>query len=138
MNGILEQILAALVANTAALNALAALRGGPLTAAQMAAPAALQPQAAAALQLQAAAAQAANTAAAQPITADAITALIQPHIANDAIKTALGVAMRAMGINALPETQQHQFGALYAAFQNVIAQHTGAGVGQAQQSASII
>lgn len=58
------------------------------------------------------------------VTAEAITALIQPHVGNEAIKGALGAAMRAMGINALPETQPHQFGALYQAFQNVIAQHT--------------
>ena len=72
------------------------------------------------------------------VTADTITSLIQPHIANDQIKAALGAAMRSMGINALPETQPHQYGQLYAAFQQVIAQHTGGGAPPPQQSASII
>lgn len=65
--------------------------------------------------------------AATNVTADQITALIQPHIGNETIKQALGAAMRGMGINALPEMQPHQFGDLYAAFQRVIAQHTGGG-----------
>jgi hypothetical protein len=84
--------------------------------------------------------QAAPLAPAAPagVTADAITALIQPHISNEAIKAALGAAMRGMGINALPETQPHQFGQLYAAFQQVIAQHTGAGAAPPAASASII
>jgi hypothetical protein len=79
-------------------------------------------------------APAATTATGQPITADAITALIQPHIANDAIKTALGAAMRGMGINSLPETQPHQFPSLYQAFENVIKQHVGGAVGAAVAS----
>lgn len=74
----------------------------------------------------------------QPITPEAITALIQPHVSNDAIKTDLGTAMRGMGINALPETQPHQLVALYNAFMGVIHKHTG-GAGAAQQPpASII
>lgn len=73
------------------------------------------------------------------VTADSITALIQPHIGNDAIKAALGVAMRSMGINALPETQPHQFGQLYALFQQVLAQHGVGGPAPAPAaSASII
>jgi hypothetical protein len=74
------------------------------------------------------------------VTSDSITALIQPHLANAAIKEALGATMRAMGINALPETQPHQYGELYARFQGVIAQHTGAQPAQqpAPVSASII
>jgi len=57
----------------------------------------------------------------QNITADTILALIQPHIGNPTTKEALGGAMRAMGINALPETQPHQFAELYARFQAVLA-----------------
>lgn len=72
------------------------------------------------------------------VTADQITALIQPHVANPAIKDALGVAMRSMGINALPEAQPHQYGALYQAFQNVIAQYTTAGAAPQAAPASII
>lgn len=73
------------------------------------------------------------------ITADHITALIQPHIGNEAIKTGLGVAMRTLGVNALPETPAHLFGPLYQAFQAVLAQHGVGGVGAAAApSASII
>lgn len=123
MNGILEQLIAALQANTAAI-----LAGGGAPVQQ--APPQLQQQAQTQVPPQ-------TTTGGAAITADAITALIQPHIANDTIKGALGAAMRAMGINALPETQPHQFAALYQAFQNVIAQHTGGGA-LAGSSASII
>jgi|SRR5579864_259112 len=79
-----------------------------------------------------------NPPPATNITAEAITALIQPHVANPAIKEALGVTMRSMGINALPDTQPHQFAELYARFQAVI---NNTGMAQAHQqpsSASII
>lgn len=74
--------------------------------------------------------------AAQNIDADAITALIQPHIGNDAIKADLGVAMRSLGINGLPETQPHQYGTLYSLFQGVLAKYGigGAGAAQPQQA----
>ena len=72
------------------------------------------------------------------ITAEAITGLIQPHVSNPAIKDALGATMRSMGINALPDTQPHQFAELYARFQAVIAQHSGAQQQQAPSPASII
>jgi hypothetical protein len=72
------------------------------------------------------------------VTAESITSLIQPHISNQAIKDALGNAMRAMGINALPETQPHQYGELYARFQQVIAQFAGGAPPVQQQPASII
>ena len=80
----------------------------------------------------------ATLAPAAPVTAEAITALIQPHIANEAIKTALGAAMRGMGINALPETQPHQYGELYSRFQAIIAQYTGGGAPAPQQQAASI
>jgi hypothetical protein len=44
-----------------------------------------------------------------------------PHVPNPAIKEAFGVAMRALGINNLPETPPHMNGHLYAAFQKVLA-----------------
>jgi hypothetical protein len=74
---------------------------------------------------------------AQTITADTITALITPHIGNEAVKKALGDTMRAMGIANLPDTQPHQFAELYQRFQGVIAQFTGGGAPSAS-SASII
>lgn len=123
MDGILERLIAAINANTAAIL-------GQAPAANPVAPAILTPAIQAVAQL---------TPAPASVTGDQITALIQPHIGNETIKTALGVAMRAMGINALPETQPHQFVPLYQAFQAVIAAHTG-GAGQTTPapSASII
>lgn len=135
MSGILEQLLAAIQANTAAVQAMTGVPqqyvqpqqgqiGGVVQQPQQQY---VQPQQPAPMQQP------------QPnVTADTITALIQPHIANPALKDALGAAMRGMGINALPETQPHQYAALYAAFQNVIAQHAGGAPQQQPASASII
>lgn len=55
------------------------------------------------------------------VTGDQLTALIQPHVGNEAIKAALGVAMRENGVANLPEAQPHQYATLYAAFQAVLA-----------------
>lgn len=131
MNGLLEQILAAIQENTAALREG---RGGGGTigngggvnaqqyAGQTGAPVALSPPATPAT-----------------VTADQLTGLIMPHIANEAIKAALGVAMRANGVNNLPEAQPHQYPALYAAFQQVLAQHgAGAPSGAVVAATSII
>lgn len=74
----------------------------------------------------------------QGITAEAITALIQPHVGNAQIKEALGATMREMGINALPDTQAHQFAELYQRFQGVIARFTGGGQQAPSPSPSII
>lgn len=74
----------------------------------------------------------------QGITAEAITALIQPHVGNQQIKDALGATMREMGINALPDTQAHQFAELYNRFQGVIARFTQGGQQPPPQTASII
>lgn len=57
------------------------------------------------------------------VSGDQLQALIMPHIDNAAIKEALGAAMRAAGVNALPEAQPHQYGDLYARFQAVLAAH---------------
>lgn len=125
---ILENLLAAIQANTAALQANTAARGN--AAVGVVNPAAPAPAQADPLALP----------AAQPlptgITADSITALIQPHVGNEAIKSELGAAMRGLGINALPETQPHQFAPLYQKFQEIINKYTGGGA--APSSASII
>lgn len=122
MEGILEKILAAINANTAAINAHGQLAGGVggMTGIDPAArqPALTSPPAPAPV----------TTPTGTAIDSDAIMALIQPHIANDTIKTALGVAMRAAGVNNLPEAQPHQYPALFQAFQKVIADHTGGGL----------
>jgi hypothetical protein len=74
------------------------------------------------------------------ISPDDITALILPHIPNAAIKEELGNAMRAMGINGLPDMQPHQYAAVYTAFQAVLQRHGvgGAAPAPAPTSASII
>lgn len=75
-----------------------------------------------------AAAPAAPVGTVQNVSGDQLQALIMPHIDNVQIKDALGAAMRAAGINALPEAQPHQYGDLYARFQAVLAAH-GVGAG---------
>lgn len=79
-------------------------------------------------------------AATTGITADMITTMIMPHIANQQIKDALGVAMRELGVNNLPEAQPHQYGPLYTSFQAVLARFGigGAPANPAPASASII
>lgn len=61
------------------------------------------------------------SAAAQAATADSIMALIQPHLSHEPTKLAFGEAMRSVGVQNLPEAQPHQYPALYAAFEKVIA-----------------
>lgn len=80
-----------------------------------------QPAAAAMTAAAAAAAAPALSAAAQAATSETLLALIQPHLGNQAMKDAFGVAMRGMGIPNLPEVQPHQIPALYDAFEKVIA-----------------
>lgn len=129
MNGILEAILAELQAIRVVLSNPAQLAPAP----------AYTPHAAPAMPATPAyttAAPATTTPPPQTITADSILALIQPHIGDDATKAQLGAAMRAMGINALPETQPHQFAELYARFQQVLAAH--AAQAAPAQSTSII
>lgn len=136
MDELVKALIAALNANTQALLASSA-SGSQMNATTPAYVQQLQP--AQVIQpVQQTAAISAVLPNGQPITADAITALIQPHVSNDAIKAELGTAMRGMGINALPETQPHQFADLYHKFAAVIAKHTGGGLGAATSSASII
>lgn len=131
MNGILEQLIAALNANTAAIQAQSGM-------AQTLAGSTAQLNAPQQTQQQPVPQQVIPQQTAQNIGEPEVMALITPHLGNDTIKAALGTAMRAMGINALPEILPHQFGAVYAAFQQVIAQHTGAQQPQQTQAASII
>jgi hypothetical protein len=65
-----------------------------------------------------------------------LTTLITPHIGDPNIKAALQQQMAAMGINALPETQPHQYGELYARFQQVIQQFAAAAAAQQQPAAT--
>jgi hypothetical protein len=123
--------------------------GGANVAAVAAQPLAQQPQANVAMQQPQALAQPQAQAgglgvlggAQQPVgyppaTADMLTTLITPHIGDPNIKAALQQQMAAMGINALPETQPHQYGELYARFQQVIQQFTAAAAAQQQPAAT--
>lgn len=130
---ILEKLLAAIEANTAALNAM---RTG-------AAPATVNTPATNGLGAPMGSAQLGSPATPPPpsdVDGDKIMALIQPHVHVPAIKEDLGTAMRALGVNALPETPPHLFGPMYQAFQAVIAKHTmgGTAAAPAPQNVSII
>lgn len=125
--GILEQILASVQATQAMVQAMQQQAGS-----QQPAPP-VDPAAAERARLEAQlAALNGGTQQQQPappvgtVTSDQLMALITPHLDNAAVKEALGGAMRAAGINALPEAQPHQYADLYARFQAVIAQHGGA------------
>jgi hypothetical protein len=74
------------------------------------------------------------------VSAEQITALITPHVADPNLKAALQAQMAAMGIGALPDAQPHQYGELYTRFQQVIAQFQAAAAAQpvAAAPASII
>lgn len=134
--GLLEQIaadVAAIKAAVAAMQGNLAQSGtaGTLTQHAVASPAPVDPAALERARLEAQlAALNGGTAQAAPaaqvpanVTSDQLMALIHPHLENAAVKEALGAAMRAAGINALPEAQPHQYGDLYARFQAVITQH---------------
>lgn len=75
----------------------------------------------------------APAAAPTNVTGDDVMALITPHVDNAQIKEALGAQMRAMGIEALPQAQPHQYPELYQRFQQVLAQF---GAGQAPAPAA--
>lgn len=131
MTGILENMKAQIDATVQEVQALkatvAALQAGGATAAPA--------PAAAADPFAAFGAPTPAPAPVKEVTAEAITALIQPHLDNDKVRDALGVEMRAMGISALPDTQPGQYAELYARFQRVIA---AAGTAAAATPASIV
>jgi len=62
--------------------------------------------------------------AATAVTNDMITALIQPHLANPAIKAAMQGVLAQMNIPGLPQAREDQYPALYQAFQAIIQQAT--------------
>jgi hypothetical protein len=70
----------------------------------------------------------------QGLTDVTILSMIQPYLENQQIKDALSAQMKEMGINALPETQPHQYNEMYQRFAFTVAQFggTGAGGGQPQ------
>lgn len=135
MTGILERIEAKLdQLLTTGQSQAAQVNAGQVAATTVYSPPAAQPlpsylQAAPAAQLQ--------PQAGAAVTAEQLQALIMPHIDNAAVKEALGGAMRSMGINALPETQPHQYAPLYGLFQQVLT-HFGLGGAPAQPAAASI
>lgn len=124
MTGVLENMRAELTAATAAIAALQqqfatlASGGGGVSAAT---PAAADPFAG----FGAPAPAAAPPPPPANIGEAELTALIQPHIDNPAMKAALGAAMREAGIASLQEIQPAQYAGLYAKFQQVIAANSG-------------
>jgi hypothetical protein len=122
MSGLLEQILAELQAIRLAVSSNAAQPNGhiPATPAQPNVPVhqPVQPQVD-------------PFAAAQPVQTQQVTdamvmALIEPHLANAAVKTALQGVLQQMGIPRLPDARPDQLGDLYNRFQAVLAQTAGA------------
>lgn len=123
MSGILEQIFADLqivkqmLANGAAQPAAAQPSNVvPITPAVVAAPATD------AFGMPVAAAPAAVPA---NMTEETVMALIRPHLENEAVRTALSVAMNEAGLQKLPDAQPHQYPDLYQRFTAVIAKHAG-------------
>jgi hypothetical protein len=112
MSGILEQLIAAIQANTAAVQAQSGMAQSLGIGTTVQQPVVQQPVVQ----------QPVVQPAPASVSADDLMALITPHIGVETTKLAFGAAMRALGINALPEAQPHQYPALYTAFQNVIAQ----------------
>lgn len=117
MSGILESMKAQLDANTAEIATLKSMIAniGTGTVAQTAAAAPADPFAALSGGTTAAAAAPAH------VTPEMIMELIQPHLANEAVKAKLGEAMRSMGIDNLNNVQAHQYGDLYVKFQAVVS-----------------
>jgi hypothetical protein len=121
MSGLLEQILAELQAIRLAVSSNAGIQpNGGMPAQQPNVPVhqPVQPQVD-------------PFAAAQPVQTQQVTdamvmALIEPHLANAAVKTALQGVLQQMGIPRLPDARPDQLGDLYNRFQAVIAQTAGA------------
>lgn len=110
MTGILEAIHADLQIIKAALQNGAA---APAASAQPAAPAVVDP-----FGLAAPAAPAAPAA----VTEAQVMALIEPHLDNAALKTALQGVLGQMGIARLPDARPDQYPELYTRFTGVIQQ----------------
>lgn len=58
------------------------------------------------------------------VTDDMIMQLIQPHLANEAVKAQLTAQLQAMGIPNLPAAQPGQYADIYARFKAVLANVT--------------
>lgn len=121
MSGILESMKAQLDANTAEIATLKSMIAniGTGTVAQTAAAAAAAP--ADPFAALSGGTTAAAAAAPTHVTPEMIMELIQPHLANEAVKAKLGEAMRSMGIDNLNNVQAHQYGDLYVKFQAVVS-----------------
>jgi hypothetical protein len=123
MSGLLEQILAELQAIRLAVSSNAGIQpngGMPVQQPNVPVHQPVQPQVdpfAAANPVQ----------PVQPQVTDAmVMALIEPHLANAAVKAALQGVLTQMGIPRLPDARPDQLNDLYARFQAAIAQTAGA------------
>lgn len=137
--GVLEQILAAVLAQNTILQQIA----GATPA--VAATATIDPAAAALAQQQAAAQQAAaQQAAAQQastVTEKDLMDLITPAVSgphSEVLKPKLTAALQAMGVAGLSALTPDKFGAAYAALKAVIDQHGAASAGNAGGLTGII
>lgn len=131
MSGVLERMQADIAEIRVALQALAAGKVQPAVTAATAAPA---PAPDAFGMGHAAAAP----APAVTVTNEMITALVQPVLANEAIRGALQQELAAMGIARLPDTRPDQYTEVYNRFKAVIDRHTAAAPAAAAPVTGII
>ena len=117
MSGIMEQILAELQSINASIRAQGHAPAMP--AATPAPAAATDPFAAAP-------AAAPPPPAPTEVSEEQIMALIEPHLTNATIKSAMQGVLQTMGIARLPDTTPEQRPTLYRQFQAIIAQHSAA------------
>lgn len=119
MSGVLERMQADIAEIRAAIQALAAGKPGPQTA-PVHQPAPAPADAFGGM------APAAPAAPAVTVTNEMITALVQPVLANEAIRGALQQELAAMGIARLPDTRPDQYAEVYNRFKAVIDRHSAA------------
>lgn len=141
MSGILEQIAADVSAIKAMLQNSAAISQQPAQPQTLAQP--IQPQPVNQPGLGVLGAPAAAQPLAQagstgypPATQEMIVELVTPLVADPNVKALLQAEMHAMGVQALPEAQPHQYPELYARFKRVEAQVQQQRAQQPQPAAS--
>lgn len=120
MSGVLERMQADIAEIRVALQALAAGKVQPAVTAPAAMPAPAAPDAFGM------GVAAPAPAPAVQVTNEMITALVQPVLANEAIRGALQQELAAMGIARLPDTRPDQYAEVYNRFKAVIDRHTAA------------
>jgi hypothetical protein len=120
MSGVFERMQADIAEIRVALQALAAGKVQPAVTA----PATMPAPAPAAPDAFGMGVAAPAPAPAVQVTNEMITALVQPVLANEAIRGALQQELAAMGIARLPDTRPDQYAEVYNRFKAVIDRHT--------------